>query len=430
MRVVLLAAGASSMICGSCLRDNRLAATLREQGRDVSLIPLYTPLRTDEPTIADKRVLLGGIGAYLSFASSLWRALPRALTRWADHPAVLRAVGGMAASTDASRLGGLTLSVLRGEHGEQHAAVRELLAELRARRPEVVHLPDLLFLGIATALRRELPETAIVCTLSGEDLFIDGLPAADRAAVVREIRDRAADVDAYTATSRYYAGHCTSAYGIPAERLHVTPLGIRVQDAPTERPPPFATPTVGYFARVCRAKGLHRLAGALVELRRRGVVCRVVAGGYLQEPAYLREVERFLADRGALDRFEYRGELSRADKFAALASFDVLCVPTEYAEAKGLYVIEALACGTPVVLPRHGSFPELVEATGGGVQYAPDDETELADALQRVLADTELRRSLGERGRRAVHELFTDRVMAEATWSVYEHARRAGSLAP
>lgn len=59
MKVVYLAAGAAGMICGSCLRDNRLAATLRAQGRDVSLWPLYTPIRTDEVDVSCRRVHWG-----------------------------------------------------------------------------------------------------------------------------------------------------------------------------------------------------------------------------------------------------------------------------------------------------------------------------------------------------------------------------------
>ena len=53
MRVVYLIAGAGGMYCGSCLRDNRLAATLIKQGRDVVLVPLYTPIRTDEADVSE-----------------------------------------------------------------------------------------------------------------------------------------------------------------------------------------------------------------------------------------------------------------------------------------------------------------------------------------------------------------------------------------
>ncbi|MBU0616407.1 MAG: glycosyltransferase family 1 protein, partial [Planctomycetes bacterium] len=70
MRVVHLAAGAGGMYCGSCMHDNRLAATLIGQGRDVVLIPLYTPLRTDETDVSERRVYYGGINAYLQQSSA------------------------------------------------------------------------------------------------------------------------------------------------------------------------------------------------------------------------------------------------------------------------------------------------------------------------------------------------------------------------
>ena len=96
-----------------------------------------------------------------------------------------------------------------------------------------------------------------------------------------------------------------------------------------------------------------------------------------------------------------------ASKVRFLHDLDVLSVPTTYREPKGLYVLEALANGVPVVQPGHGSFPELLTATGGGLLVTPDDPDDLARGLHRLLADPALRLELGRKGRGAVHEHFS-----------------------
>jgi glycosyltransferase involved in cell wall biosynthesis len=98
-------------------------------------------------------------------------------------------------------------------------------------------------------------------------------------------------------------------------------------------------------------------------------------------------------------------------------------VPTVYREPKGIYILEALANGTPVVQPRHGSFPELIAATGGGLLVEPGDADALAAGLKRMLTDHDLRRELGQKGQAAVHERFTDHRMAADTWRILnEHS--------
>ena len=95
-------------------------------------------------------------------------------------------------------------------------------------------------------------------------------------------------------------------------------------------------------------------------------------------------------------------------------------VPANYGEAFGLYVIEALAAGVPVVQPRTAAFPEILAATGGGVLCEPNDAKSLADALEELLLNPDRARALGEAGRRAVAEKFSAEAMAQATMQVFE----------
>ena len=118
---------------------------------------------------------------------------------------------------------------------------------------------------------------------------------------------------------------------------------------------------------------------------------------------------------GLLDEVEFHPNLDRAGKLEFLRALSVFSVPARYGEAFGLYVVEALAAGVPVVQPRQGAFPELIDATGGGLLCAAGDPNALADAIEELLLNPSRARALGEAGRLAVFERFSAEAMAQAT---------------
>src|SRR5207237_10235479 len=133
---------------------------------------------------------------------------------------------------------------------------------------------------------------------------------------------------------------------------------------------------------------------------------------------YLHEQWTKLGRARLLADFKYVEAPDHASKVRFLQSLDVLSVPTTYREPKGLYVLEAWANGVPVVQPAHGSFPELIEATGGGLLVPPDDVVSLASALRHLAERPAERRRLGQLGHAAVHERFDAATMARATVQV------------
>src|SRR5271154_4915405 len=113
MRITYITAGAAGMFCGSCMRDNTLTAALARLGHDALLVPTYTPIRTDEADVSQKRVFFGGINVYLQQKLRLFRRTPWFLDRLLDAPRLLRWVSRFAVKTDASVLGDLTISMLQ-----------------------------------------------------------------------------------------------------------------------------------------------------------------------------------------------------------------------------------------------------------------------------------------------------------------------------
>ncbi len=428
MRIAYVAAGAAGMYCGTCIHDNTLAAALQRFGHDVVLLPLYTPLRTDEESVSLRQVFYGAVNVYLQQKSGIFRHTPRLLDRLLDRPALLNAVSRFAASTAAEDLGALTLSVLRAEDGKQRKELDRLVEWMRDFRPDVVQIANSMLLGIGAEIKRQIG-VPIVCGLTGEDIFLDELPEPYRSEVTGELRRHAREADAFIATSRYYADAMVDFLQVPTERVHVVHLGINLDTIgiePHQRDEADSL-TLGYMARICPEKGLHLFLEAfhqiVVERPSLPVVAR--AAGYVggRDRDYLETQRRLVREWGLEDRVELLGEVDLEGKRALLMGSDVVAVPTTYKEPKGLFVLEALAHGVPVVQPRHGAFPELIELTGGGILVEPGSAGALADGLTSLLDDSERRIELGRRGRHAVRDQFNSDTMTRETLDIYEAVR-------
>jgi glycosyltransferase involved in cell wall biosynthesis len=175
---------------------------------------------------------------------------------------------------------------------------------------------------------------------------------------------------------------------------------------------------------MCRDKGLDTLVEAFIEVKRRGRVPRLklhIGGscGPGDEP-FVKELRRRLAEAGYIGETVFVPNPGRAEKISFLSALTAFSVPALYGEAFGLYVIEALAAGVPVVQPRHGAFPEIIASTGGGVLCEPGDAKALAGSLEQLLLDPAHARQLGEAGQRAVFEKFTAEAMARETLRVFQ----------
>ena len=423
MRILYITAGAAGMFCGSCLRDNALATELIRQDHDVTLLPLYTPTRTDEANVSSDRVFFGGISVYLEQHSAFFRHTPRLLDRVWDSELALKAAARRSIPVDPQSLAELTISMLRGVDGHQRKEFFKLIDWLAEREtPDIINLPNALLISLAGPVRKALRRPVCV-TLQGEDVFLDGLKEPFRSEAVNLIRSSVDSVDAFISVSEFYADSMSEYFRIPRDKIHVVPLGINLEGHGANHHEHNEVFTVGYFARIAPEKGLHLLADAYIRLRERGELgdARLEAAGYLapEHREFLRGIERRLKEAGFGEEFHYRGELDRDAKISFLRSMDVFSMPTTYAEPKGLSVIEAMANGVPIVQPRWGAFPEMIQKTGGGVLFEPNDVSSLAEAILTLWKNSELARDLGRRGAAGVTEHYTAPHMATRALEVY-----------
>jgi glycosyltransferase involved in cell wall biosynthesis len=403
------------------MHDNTLARALIVAGHEVSLIPTYTPIRVDERNVSEREVYLGGINVYLDAIVPGWARIPRVFTGWLDAPAVIRLATRFGISTSAHKLGRLTVSLLKGSAGPQAREIDELAQMIGSQlKPDVVCFSNALLAGVVPRLR-ETYAGKIVCLLQGDDIFLDDLIEPYRGEAFGLLKQHAKLFDGFLTHSAYYRDFMAGYLDLPAERMHVVPLGIDLEGhdgVPKESAgEPF---TIGYFARVCPEKGLHQLVAAFRAVHAQNPRTRLVAAGYLgpRDQAYFDNIVRDATDLG--EAFRYLGSPpTHTEKVAFLKSLDVLSVPTVYREPKGLYVLEALANGVPVVQPRHGAFPEMIEATRGGLLVKPGDPQDLARGILELVADSPRRRQLAVAGREHVHNRLNARETALATERVF-----------
>jgi glycosyltransferase involved in cell wall biosynthesis len=424
MRILYLTAGAAGMYCGSCLRDNALATELLRQGHDVTLLPLYTPTLTDEPNVSTDKVFFGGISVYLEQLSPVFRHTPRWIDKLWDSKFALKAAARSSIAVDPGSLGELTISMLKGEDGNQRKEIAKLLDWLKTQpRPDVVDLQNSMLSSLAAPIKEALG-SPVCCTLQGEDLFIANLNEPYKSEALELMRENSRQIDAFIAVSEYYAEFMAGFLRVPRAKIHVVPLGINLTDyQPKDNNSHGEIFRIGYFARIAPEKGLHLLAEAYRKLRKRDGFgpARLEVAGYLapEHRSYLREIEQQMKDAGLAEEFHYHGALDRDAKLQFFRKIDLQSVPATYPEPKGLPVLEAMASGVPVVQPRWGSFTEMVENTGGGILVEPKDSDGLADEIYSLWMDPERARDLGRQGALGVHQHYSVAHMAERALEVY-----------
>lgn len=411
------------MYCGSCLRDNALATALKRMGHDVVLIPVYTPTLTDQENVSEDRVFFGGINVYLQQKSSVFRNTPALLDRVLDSNWALRMAAQRSIGVDPKFLGEMTVDMLKGENGPIAKEFRKLADWLRTEpKFDVINLPFTLLIAMAEPLRRA-SGSRIVCTLQGEDLFLDGLQEPYRTQALELIERQSPVVDRFIAVSRYYADFMAKYLSLDSSKISVASLGISFEDLEPQPKPRRDVFKIGYFARVDPAKGLHNLCEAYRLLRKREGLPKLrleVAGHLLDEHrGYLAAETAKMEEAGLGGEFAYHGSLSREKKIDFLRDIDINCVPTDYVEPKGLFVLESLAVGTPVVLPAHGAFPEILARTGGGSLVQPGNSQALAVALEQMVHEPERRSRLASEGAENVRKYFSAESMAAAHLEAY-----------
>jgi glycosyltransferase involved in cell wall biosynthesis len=412
MKIVQITPGSGdSFYCENCLRDQALVKALRSQGHDVVMVPLYLPLQIESPeALTDIPIFFGGVNVYLQQKLGFFRRTPRWLDKLFDNRTLLSWVSRKAGMTSARDLGEATLSMLKGEHGRQVKELDRLVEWLAGdeERPDVIILSNVLLGGLAAALRQRL-RVPVVCLLQDEEGFVDGLGGQYAEAAWDLLRRCCQEISAFISVSSAYGKRIAPKLGLGEDCLHTVYMGIDLKayqpsDSPSDRP------TIGFLSRMCPQRGLDTLVEAFILLKQtpelKSCQLQITGGKSMADESFMHNIRRRLEQAGVAGDAIFIPEFLRERRQEWIRGLTVMCVPEKEEAAYGLFAMEAMATGVPVVEPAIGVFPELIALTGGGVLAVANSPQSFAAALKPLLLDLDAARRLGRQGRMGMEEHF------------------------
>lgn len=428
MKIVNIAPGfGGTFYCGNCLRDSDFVKTLKAIGHEAILLPIYLPLSSNEnKPLNENPVFYGAVNIYLKQKFGFLRHMPRWLHRFFDSKPILHYAAKKAGSTRAIGLEEMTISMLKGSDGFQAEELQQLVDFLKHHeKPDLVHLSNALLLGLAEKIHNDL-QIPVVCSLQDEDVWVDAMESGFREKVWQLMAEKVQFVDSFVAVSDFYAGVMKMKMKIPDHKINVVHIGVKAENYSVVSPS-FNPPIIGYLSRLCEENGLEILVDAFIELKDTTTFkltkLRITGGKTGDDKQFINKQVKKLEKKGYLKDVEFIDNFRSENLPEFFNGLTVLSVPVLKGEAFGLYQLESMASGIPVVQPSLGAFPEIVENTGGGMIYDPNTPKALSTAFADLFTNPEKIKQMSVNGRQAVTDKFNSHTLAETMIKVYENAR-------
>ena len=411
MKIINIVPGfGGTFYCGNCLRDSAFVASLQKAGHDAVILPVYLPLTQNALNHPQETpVFYGAVNIYLKQQFPILKRMPGWVENLLNSSAVLKFASSKAGSTRAEGMEALTESMLLGMEGNQSHELEQLVHYLKHHeKPDVVHFSNALLLGMAHQIREEVG-VPVVCSLQDEDVWVDAMHPQYQDQMWKLIAEKAKDVDAFIAVSKFFGEVMKEKLKIPGEKLHVVHIGIDPQRYEFGLPA-FNPRAIGYLSRICEENGFGIVADAFIQLKKdpqfSDLRLKVTGGSTGDDKRFIHKQWKKFKTSGIENSVEFIDDFSMNGLKSFFRSITVLSVPVLKGEAFGLYQIEALASGIPIIQPQIGAFPEIINATGGGLLYHPNTPSELAKTLSKTLSDPDLLNKKSLSGRREVENQF------------------------
>lgn len=428
MNIIQIIPGSGgSFYCGNCLRDSKYVDALRNLGHDVIKIPMYLPLFSEETETADIPIFYGAISTYMKQVYPIFRKAPKWVDKLLNSKPMMKMAASMAGSTRAKGLEDMTISMLLGEQGEQKEELAKMVDWIVEHcKPDIIHISNALLLGLAKRLK-EKTGVPVLCSLQDEDVWVDAMQPQFRQKIWDLMHDRAEDVDALVAVSNYFADTMKIRMSLPEKKVHTFYLGVDTNDytyVPINKKPR----NVGYISRMCHKDGFDIVVDAFVELKKKpgfDDVKLIATGGLTNDDKkFLKEQKQKIKDNNLEKAFEIIEEFEGDARHNFFGKVALVSVPVRIGEAFGMYLLESLASGVPVVQPSLGAFPEIIEISGGGVNYMPNTPEKLCETWAKLLMDAEKLEQLSLAGLKGVKEQFNIHNHAAEIVGLYERLNK------
>jgi len=412
-----------SFYCGNCLRDSKYVRALKELGHQVIKVPLYLPIFDDAHDLEEVPVFYGAVNLYLKQQFPIFRHMPSFLEHALDTKSVLEMAARKAGSTRAKGLEGMTISMLLGEDGNQKEELERLVDWLvDEAKPDVVHLSNALLLGLAHRIKQRM-NVPVVCSLQDEDVWVDAMTDHYRKEVWNLMSERGKDVDVFISVSDYFAAEIHQRMIIPENKMQTVYLGVDTLDY-TPKPVSEKQPIIGYLSRMCEENGLAVLVDAFILLRQypeySAVKLKITGGKTGDDLHFIKEQKQKISKAGLENEVFWAEEFEGEERQKFFDSVRLISVPVLIGEAFGLYMLEAMASGIPMVQPALGAFPEVIETCGGGVIYSENTPDQLAKTLGELIFNEIRLQELSAAGISGVKQHFDIHAQAKKMMAVYE----------
>ncbi len=416
-----------SFYCGNCLRDSKFIEALRASENEVIKLPMYLPLFADEHDLTlEIPVFYGAISIYLKQQYPVFRKAPAWVDRILNSKPMLKVAAKFAGSTRAKGLEEMTISMLLGEHGQQKEELDRMIEWLSEHcKPDVIHLSNALLVGLARRLSESLM-VPVICSLQDEDQWVDVMQPLSQEKVWNLMAERGSDVSLFVAVSDYYAAEMKGLLRIPEEKLSTVHIGVYPNDYKFVLPSKKIR-SIGYVSRMCYELGLDILVDAYILLKKdpqfEDVELHITGGSTGDDRGFLKSQRKKIETEGLAGQVKFHGEFEEKGLLDFFAEVSVMSVPVRKGEAFGIYLLESMASGIPVVQPALGAFPEIVRLSGGGVTYEPNTPQALAKALKELLGDQLRMDELAKQGKSGVEQHFHVEGQVQKMLEVYKRAR-------
>jgi len=418
-----------SFYCGNCLRDSKYVEALRKSDHMVRKLPMYLPLFADEHDLSREiPVFYGAISIYLKQLFPIFRKAPGWVDRALNSKPMLKLASKFAGSTRAKGLEEMTVSMLLGEEGQQKDELQKMVDWIVENcDPDVIHLSNALLLGLAQQLGERL-HVPVICSLQDEDVWVDVMKPSAAESVWKLMSNKADHVAKFVSVSDFYAGVMKEKMALPEAGVASVHIGVDPADY-TFKPVAEKKRNIGYISRMCLGNGIDILVDAFILLKQKmgfEDVNLVLTGGSTgDDKKLLSDIRHRIKEHGLHKQVEFHDDFEEQGLRDYLEKVSVVSVPVRNGEAFGIYLLECMVSGIPVVQPALGAFPEIVELSGGGVIYQENTPEALAQALEKLLSDPEEMDRLSRNGIEGVDKHFHIDVQAARMIKVYEQAIKA-----
>ncbi|MCF8378769.1 MAG: glycosyltransferase family 4 protein [Bacteroidales bacterium] len=418
-----------SFYCGNCLRDSKFVEGMRKSDHSVVKLPMYLPLFADEHDLESEiPVFYGAISMYLKQMFPIFRKAPRWIDNLLNSGPMLKLASSMAGSTNAKGLEEMTVSMLLGEEGEQKVELERMIDWIATNcNPDIIHLSNALLLGLAHRLKEKM-NIPVICSLQDEDVWVDVMEPSYRDKVWNLMSTRGNDVAAFVSVSEFYAAEMKKKMNLPEEKLRTVHIGIYPEDY-TYMSPGEKERNIGYVSRLNEENGLAVLVDAFIELKKnegfQDVKLILTGGSTGDDRKFLKKIKRKLHTNRLSEFVEFHEEFESEGLKEYFKKVSVISVPVLNGEAFGIYLLESMASGIPVIQPSAGAFPEIIETSGGGKLFEPRNSGDLAKSLMELLSDPAEHERLSKAGREGVEKHFHIDDQVKKMIDIYEGVRKS-----